>query len=159
MTDAIPPVRLQRVKLYRSTQSVLADVERALATNRPSFHGSPLEVVAGLLCEGRHYSWAGIYLTLDSESSPALLQDASDLHPAQLAAPGTRKKILVAMKVAGREVGFLNAESDRENSFGSEDRVLLERVAGLLARFLTGPGKYLVRKAVKPRPIPKAAAA
>ena len=159
MTEAIPPVRLQRVKLYRSTQSVLADVERALATNRPSFHGSPLEVVAGLLCEGRHYSWAGIYLTLDSKSSPALLQDASDLHPAQLAAPGTRKKILVAMKVAGREVGFLNAESDRENSFGSEDRVLLERVAGLLARFLTGPGKYLVRKAAKPSPVPRAAAA
>jgi len=147
------------VKPYRSTQSVLADVERALASNRPSFHGSPLEVVAGLLCEGRHYSWAGIYLTLDSKSSPALLQDASDLHPAQLAAPGTRKKILVAMKVAGREVGFLNAESDRENSFGSEDRVLLERVAGLLARFLTGPGKYLVRKAAKPSPVPRAAAA
>ncbi len=159
MTEAIPPVRLQRVKPYRSTQSVLADVERALASNRPSFHGSPLEVVAGLLCEGRHYSWAGIYLTLDSKSSPALLQDASDLHPAQLAAPGTRKKILVAMKVAGREVGFLNAESDRENSFGSEDRVLLERVAGLLARFLTGPGKYLVRKAAKPSPVPRAAAA
>ncbi len=147
------------MKPYRPTQSVLADVERALASNRPSFHGSPLEVVADLLCEGRHYSWAGIYLTLDSKSSPALLQDAGDLHPAQVAAAGTRKKILVSMKLAGREVGFLNIESDRENSFGSEDRVLLERVAGLLARFLTGPGKYLVRKAAKPRPIPKAAAA
>jgi hypothetical protein len=63
------------------------------------------------------------------------------------------------MKIAGREVGFLSVESNRENSFGSEDRVLLERVAELLARFLTGRGKYLVRKAAKPRPIPKAAAA
>ena len=159
MTEAIRPVRLQRVKSYRSTRSLLAEIETALASNRPSFHGSPLEVVAGLLCEGRHYTWAGIYLTLDSKSSPALLQDAADLHPAQVAAAGTRKKILVSMRVAGREVGFLNVESDRENSFGSEDRVLLERVAGLLARFLTGPGKYLVRKAAKPKPIPRAAAA
>jgi hypothetical protein len=147
------------VKSYRSTRLLLADIESALASNRPSSHGSPLEVVTGLLCEGRHYSWAGIYLTLDSKSSPALLQDAADLHPAQVAAAGTRKKILVSMKVAGREVGFLNVESDRENSFGSEDRVLLERVAGLLARFLTGPGKYLVRRAAKPSPAPRAAAA
>ena len=159
MTATSAPFRLQSVKSYRSTQSVLADVERALSSNRPSFHGSPLEVVAGLLCEGRHYSWAGIYLTLDSKSSPTLLQDGADLHPAQFAAAGTRKKILVSMKVAGRELGFLNVESDRENSFGSEDRVLLERVAGVLTRFLTGPGKYLVRKAAKPRPVPRAAAA
>jgi len=159
LTATVAPFRLQSVKPYRPTRSVLADVERALASNRPSFQESPLEVVAGLLCEGRHYSWAGIYLTLDSKSSPALLQDAADLHPAQVAAAGTRKKILVSMKLAGREVGFLNVESNRENSFGAEDRVLLERVADLLARFLTGPGKYLVRKAAKPRPIPKAAAA
>jgi hypothetical protein len=78
---------------------------------------------------------------------------------AQVAASGTRKKILVEMKIAGREIGFLNVESDRENSFGSEDRVLLERVAGLLGRFLTGAGKYLVRKAVRPSQVPKAAAA
>jgi putative methionine-R-sulfoxide reductase with GAF domain len=147
------------VKSYRSTRSLLAQVERLLATNRPSFHHSPLEAITGLLCEGRHYSWAGIYLTLDPKSSPALLQDASDLHPAQLAAAGTRKKIIIAMKIAGRELGFLNVESDRENSFGSEDRVLLERVAGLLARFLTSDGKYLVRRAAKPAPIPKVAAA
>ena len=147
------------MKSYRSTRLLLADIERALASHRPSFNHSPLEDVAGLLCEGRHYSWAGIYLTLDSNSSPALLQDASDLHPAQLATPGTRKKILVAMRVAGREVGFLNVESDRESAFGTEDRVLLERVATLLARFLTGPGKYLVRKAAKPSPVPRAAAA
>jgi putative methionine-R-sulfoxide reductase with GAF domain len=147
------------VKPYRSTRLLLADIERALTSNRPSFHHSPLELVAGLLCEGRHYSWAGIYLTVDSASSPALLQDAADLHPAQMAAAGTRKKIIVSMKVGGREVGFLNVESDRESAFGAEERVLLERVAGLLARFLTGAGKYLVRKAAKPSPIPKVAAA
>ena len=63
------------------------------------------------------------------------------------------------MKIAGREVGFLNVESERENAFGSEERVLLERVAGLLAKFLTGPGKYLVRRAAEPQPVPRAATA
>jgi len=147
------------VKTYLPTRTILADVERTLAANRPSFNHSPLEAVADLLCEGRHYSWVGIYLTLDSKSSPALLQDAAGPHPGEIAVPGTRKKILISMKVAGHEVGFLNVESDREHSFGSEDRVLLDRVAGLLARFLVGPGRYLVRRAAKPGLAPKAAAA
>jgi hypothetical protein len=53
----------------------------------------------------------------------------------------------VSMKLAGRELGVLDVESDRENAFGPEDRVLLEDVATTLARFLTGRGKYVVRKA------------
>ena len=149
------------MKMYRPAKSILADIQRTLAA-KPSVQHSPLETVAALLCEGRHYSWVGVYLTLDPKSAPALLQDASQLHPGQIAHPATRKKIIIAMKIAGREVGTLNVESSHEDSFGSEDRVLLERVAGLLARFLTGAGKYLVRKAAKPpaeSQIPKAAAA
>lgn len=146
------------MRSYRSTRSLLAEIEGALATNHPSFHHSPLEDVAAVLLEGRHYSWVGIYLSVDSRSS-ALLENAHPAHPGQVAVASTLKKILVTMKVAGREIGYLNVESDRENAFGSEERVLLERVAGLLARFLTGPGKYLVRKAAKPSPVPKAAAA
>ena len=148
------------MKMYRPAQSILADIQRTLAA-KPSIQQSPLEAVAALLCEGRHYSWVGIYLTLDPKSAPALLQDASELHPGQIAHPATRKKIIITMKIAGREVGTLNVESSHEDSFGSEDRVLLDRVAGLLARFLTGSGKYLVRKAAKPVKvqIPKAAVA
>jgi putative methionine-R-sulfoxide reductase with GAF domain len=138
---------------------LLTEIEGALAANHPSFHHSPLEDVAALLLEGRHYSWVGIYLSVDSNRSSALLENTHPAHPGQVAVASTLKKILVAMKVAGREIGYLNVESDRENAFGSEERVLLERVAGLLARFLTGPGKYLVRKAAKPGPVPKAAAA
>ncbi len=116
---------------YRSTRNLLADVKKVLAGNRPSFHRSPLEEIAGLLCEGRHYSWVGIYLTLDEKSSSALLEEAL-------------------------------IKPDRESAFGSEDRVLLDRVAGLLARFLAGPrGKYLVLRAgkVSPADAPRAAAA
>jgi len=145
------------VKPFRSTRDLLADIEQALAKNRPSFHESPLEIVAGLLAEGRRYGWVGIYLTLEKQPAMPLLPDAA--HPGNFEASGTRKKVIVTMKIAGREIGFLNVESNRENAFGADERVLLERVAGLLARFLTGPGKYLVRKAGEPEQKPKAAAA
>lgn len=144
------------MKPYQPTQKILADIEALLSRNRPSFHSSPLEEIAELLASGRHYSWVGVYLTVEKSCSPLL---ESSVHPAHVAVPGTIKKIVVSIKIAGRELGFLNVESDRENAFGAEDRVLLERVAGLLARFLSGPGKYLVLKARKPGPAPKAAAA
>lgn len=137
------------MKTYLSSNTILARIERLLAENRPSFHGSPLGEVAGLLIDGRHFSWAGIYLALDKKSSAAL--EESGVHPAHVAVPGTVKKIVVSIKIADREIGFLNVESDRRSAFGTEDRVLLERVAALLARFLTGPGKYLVRKAAQSR--------
>ena len=147
------------MKSYRSARSLIAEIQRTLARNQPTFHHSPLEDVAELLVEGRHYSWVGIYLTVDSSHSSTLWENTQAVHPGQLAFPGTRKKILVSMKVAGREIGHLNVESDREHAFGSEERVLLERVAGLLARFLAGPGKYLVLRTAKGEPTPKAAAA
>jgi putative methionine-R-sulfoxide reductase with GAF domain len=147
-----------QLKSYRSAKSIFADIERTLAENRPSFHHSPLEDVVALLTEGRHYSWVGIYLSSDRKSSSALLETA---HPSHVAMPGTRKKVVVSIRIAGRELGSLGVESDREHSFGSDDRVLLEKVAGLLARFLTGKGKYLVRRALQSAPAatPKAAAA
>ena len=115
--------------------------------------------MADLLIQGRHYSWVGVYLTQDNDHSSALLKDSHPNHPGQMAMAGTRKKMVISMKIAGRELGHLAVESDRDNAFGSEDRVLLERVAGMLARFLAGPGKYLVLRAAKPGPVPKAAAA
>lgn len=140
------------MRTYRSTRDLLADVKKVLAENRPSFRRSPLEEIAGLLCEGRHFSWVGIYLTLDEKSSSALLEEAL-IKPNQVAVQGTRQKIVVAMRVGGRELGFLNVESDRDYAFGSEEQVLLERVAGLLARFLAGPrGKYLVLRAARVTP-------
>jgi putative methionine-R-sulfoxide reductase with GAF domain len=142
---------------YLSTQKLVADVEQLLSSNRPSFHHSPLEKLVELLISGRHYSWVGIYLTLDRNSSSPL--EESGLHPAQVAVPGTVKKVVISVKIAGRELGFLSVESDCEDAFGAEDRVLLERVAALLARFLTGTGKYLLLKSRRPAPIPRAAAA
>lgn len=145
------------MKPYRPAAMILTDIQFRLDNNAPSFHRSPLEDVAALLSEGRRYSWVGIYLTLDKHQSSALAENAP--HPGQMAVAGTRKKILVTIKIAGRELGFLNVESDRENAFGPEDRVLLEKTANLLARFLAGPGRYLVRRVARPAPAPRAAAA
>jgi hypothetical protein len=173
LTPPIPGVRLASIfyfqdlplKVYRPTFRLLADVKRVLATGRPSFGKSPLEEVVDLLCRGRHYAWAGIFLA-SGEAAPQYLlcggaedpphgsvqaaatqAGATQAGPAQVMLPETRSKILISLKLASRELGVLSVESDRENAFGSEDRVLLEGVADAVARFLTGRGKYLARRA------------
>ncbi len=58
----------------------------------------------------------------------------------------TRSEFAAAIKISGRVVGVLNVESERLNGFGKEDRVLLKSVTRQLALFLTGKGKYIVRR-------------
>ena len=149
------------MKVYRSTFRLLADVERMLASTRPSFVNSPLEEVVDLLCRGRHYAWVGIFLASGEDVPQHLLCGGADgpvqvgsaqsgpaqVGPAQVVLSETRSKILISLKLASRELGVLSVESDRESAFGAEDRVLLEGVADALSRFLTGRGKYLARKA------------
>jgi hypothetical protein len=135
------------LKSYRATRELLAEIECVLAQNKPDFHHSPLDHVIELLSRGRHYGWVGIYLVGAEDSRQQLLGAIGDEHPNQIAVPATRSKILVSIKLAGRELGVLAVESDRENAFGVEDQVLLENVSHLLARFLTGAGKYITRKA------------
>jgi hypothetical protein len=155
LTLVVPAVRLASIssyrqdsplKAYRPARQLLADVERVLAVSRPHARYSPLEGVIDLLCRGRHYAWAGIFLAVGENNAQHSLGAGSD-PPDEVALPETRSKILISMKLASREIGVLSVESDRENGFGAEDRVLLERVADVLALFLTGPGKYLARKA------------
>ena len=134
------------MKSYRSTRQLLADVEGLLAARQPSFHHSPLEDVIELLCRGRHYAWAGIYLAVAENGSQPSLGAGGDT-PGEVALQGTRSKILISVKLASRELGVLSVESNHENAFGAEDRVLLEAVADALARFLSGRGKYLARRA------------
>ena len=134
------------MKVYRSTRQLLADVERLLAASQPSAHHSPLEDVIELLCRGRHYAWVGIFLTVEESTPQHSLGGGSDA-PGEVALPETRSKILISMKLASRELGILSVESDGENAFGAADRVLLEEMANVLARFLAGRGKYLARKA------------
>jgi putative methionine-R-sulfoxide reductase with GAF domain len=59
----------------------------------------------------------------------------------------TRSELVMPIKIGVHVSGVIDVESDRLNAFAYKDRVLLRKIATLLARFLTGPGKYLVRKA------------
>jgi hypothetical protein len=136
------------LKVYCPTRQLLADVECLLAANRPGAHQSPLEGVIDLLCRGRHYAWAGIFLAVAVGATQPAMAASS---PGEVALPETRSKILVSMRLVSRELGVLSVESDRENAFGAQDRVLLEAVADALARFLAGRGKYLVRRARMPK--------
>jgi putative methionine-R-sulfoxide reductase with GAF domain len=132
------------LKTYRPAPAVIAEIERLLAANQPAFHQSPLDEVIEVLSKTRHYAWIGIYLA--AGDSPQLLGSGGESGPTAMALPQSRTRILVSMKIAGRELGMIAAESDEEYAFGREDRVLLENVANLLARFLSGRGKYLVRR-------------
>ena len=134
------------MKVYRPTRQLLADVECLLAASRPSAHHSPLDDVIDLLCRGRHYAGGGIFLAV-GEHTPQQSLGAGGDAPIEVVLPVTRSKILISIKLASRELGVLSLESDRENGFGADDRVLLEAVADVLGRFLAGRGKYLARKA------------
>jgi hypothetical protein len=134
------------LKVYRSTRQLLADGEGLLAASRPSVRHSPLEDVIDLLCRGRHYAWVGIFLAVGEGAARPSLGAGGDA-PGEVTLPETRSKILISIRLASRELGVLSVESDRENAFGAGDRVLLEGVAGGLARFLAGRGKYLARRA------------
>ena len=134
------------MKSYRSARELLAEIEQLLAVHKPTFGCSPLDRVIELLIKGRHYSWVGIYLTV-GEKSQHLLGSSGDAPLNVTTMPQSRAKMLVSIRLACREIGLIAAESDREFPFGSEDRVLLDKLANVLARFLAGPGKYLVREA------------
>jgi hypothetical protein len=144
---AIPKSSAQelRVKTYRPARVLLTQIEELLAKNKPTFGCSPLDGVLELLSEGRHYSWVGIYLALAENRQ--LLGSHGESGMQSTSAPHTRSKMLVSMKVGSREVAVLGAENERQFPFAAEDRVLLEKAAELLGRFLTGRGKYLVRQA------------
>jgi putative methionine-R-sulfoxide reductase with GAF domain len=139
------------MKKYKSTAELLAEIESAFEDNRPCARCAPLDVVVKMLQEGRHYGWAGIYIAVDREARAAQV-------PAKIELAETRSKILVSMKLSGREYGILSVESERK-TFRPEDRVFLERVAHLGARFLAGPGRYLVRAARRSALTEKAQAA
>ena len=140
------------------------------------FLESPLQEVAGLLQSGRHYFAVTIYLDVGgsllrrASAGPEPRCDSMPLgegNVGQAAKTGvakvvvdvtrdpqyvkifdeTRSELVMPIKIAAHVIGVIDAESDRENAFAYKDRVLVEKVAKVLARFLSGHGKYLVMKA------------
>lgn len=134
------------LKTYQTPDAVLAEIEAILAGPTVP-HESPLDRVVSVISYGRHCPWVGIYLTTTTNGTHPLVSAGGEVHPGQIVAATAQSKVLVSIKLGSHEFGILGVETDRQHGFGMEDRVLLERVATMLARFLGGRGKYLVRKA------------
>jgi GAF domain-containing protein len=140
------------------------------------FQESPLVQVARLLQKGRQYFAVTIFLDAGGRllraasagpaprcaamrlgegnvgqaaktGAPKVVPDVS--HDPQYVAvfAETRSELVMPIKIGAHVSGVIDVESDRTNAFAYEDRVLLEKVATVLARFLAGPGNYLVMKA------------
>ena len=140
------------------------------------FQESPLVQVARLLQKGRHYFAVTIFLDAGggllrvASAGPAprcAMMRLGEGNVGQAAITGvakvvpdvagesqyvqvfseTRSELVMPIKIAAHVIGVIDVESDRLNAFSSQDRVLLQKVATVLAMFLNGRGKYLVRKA------------
>ena len=122
-------------------------------------------VVDVLHDEVEHYSWVGIYLVEGDDlvlgpwrgpqatehvripvgqglcgaaaaSGETEIVDDVNADPRYLACfPSTRSEIVVPISHEGRVVGEIDIDSDRPAAFGEHDRVLLERVALVVAPF------------------------
>jgi len=135
------------VQTSRSPREVLADVSRLIAENKPSTNSpSVLVQVAKLLHDARHYHRVGIYLVVNDRvvrqavCGPDLAQPGKAPSTSEIAAP---------IRIGTQTLGYLRAEAEQTGGAGlpPEDRVLLKEVALLLARYLHGNGRYLMRKA------------
>ena len=122
-------------------------------------------VVDVLHDEVEHYSWVGIYIVEGDDlvlgpwrgpqatehvripvgegvcgaaaaSGETEIVDDVNADPRYLACfPSTRSEIVVPISHEGRVVGEIDIDSDRPAAFGEDDRVLLERVALVVAPF------------------------
>lgn len=153
-------------------RDVLESIERIVALDGDPLD-TMQAVVDELAHEFDHYDWVGIYLvegsdlvlgpwrgpaatehvripigagvcgaaaaTGQTEVVPDVREDPRYLE----CFPSTRSEIVVPIKEGDRVYGEIDADSDETNAFSRQDRLLLERVAALLApmaRSLARPG-------------------
>ncbi len=163
-------------KRYYSPRQLLKTCEEALAAFSPATDASPLDELLKLLYDQRRYFWIGIYFVLGDKVVRQAMQgpmppcQVFEFGKGNVGTTGqsglvkvipdvtadatysmcfleVKSEIVVPIRIGGRTLGVIDVESDRPNTFGSQDRVLLKGVAARLARFLTSRGKVLVRHA------------
>jgi hypothetical protein len=130
------------LKTYRLPRNVVAQVKGLIATYKPSPRSpSALVRILKLLCESRNYEHAGIFLVVAGREVPRAFSGP------QAAAGQLRPELSVRIKIASHTLGTLRVQLAPGHGFSPEERVLLHEVAEILALYLSGKGKYLVRKA------------
>jgi len=163
-------------KRYYSPRQLLKVCQEVLAAFSPATDAPPFDDLLKLLYDHRKYFWIGIYFVLgDKVVRQAMQGPVPPCHVFEfgrgnvgttgqsglvkvipdVTADATysmcflevKSEIVVPIRIGGRTLGVIDVESDRPNNFGSLDRILLEGIAAMLARFLTSRGKVLVRHA------------
>ncbi len=163
-------------KRYYSPPELLNACQELLDEFSPATDVSPLDKLLKLLYCQRQYFWIGIYFVLgDKVVRQAMQGPTPPCHEFEfgkgnvgtagqsgllkvipdVAVDATysmcflqvKSEIVVPIRIGGRTLGVIDAESEHPNNFGRADRVLLEGVAAILARFMTSRGKVLVRHA------------
>jgi putative methionine-R-sulfoxide reductase with GAF domain len=150
----------------------VTEIECLLGQKPAPGRDTALEQVIDLLYRRRGYSSIGIYAVLGERilglayRGPALpcLEIALGKGPIGAAVQSGRMQVsqlqlqfegqdrrmqaevVVPIKLASRVLGAIDVESDRQDSLGYHDQVLLRQVAALVAQYLTSDGKFLMQK-------------
>lgn len=140
MSPAIPERQETALKTYLLPRKLVAQVKQLIATDKPSPRPpSVLALILKLLCEGRHYQRAGIFLAVNGREVPRAFTG-------QAATDELRPELIMPIKIATYSIGSLRVQPAPGRAFSSQERILLHQVAKILALYLSGKGKYLVRK-------------
>lgn len=127
---------------HQSANAVLLCVKEKLARANEAKPAELLNEVVTVLSDGRGYHWIGIYLAVEHLS---VRQAASGPAPASIAVGDVRAEIVAPIRLGARTLGVIVAETGR--AAASQERVLLQQVARLVARYLTlNRSKQLLRK-------------
>ncbi len=129
------------MKTYRSPRDLQARIESVPQRRAISPTAAPLDEVAAILCEGRRYSWVGIYLVAGQSPAPA---SGARRTPVQTT---SEAQAVVPIRLGQLALGAIEVRGESGKPLAGEDRILLKRVAARLAKYLHGPGAYLARKA------------
>jgi len=129
------------LKTYGLPRNVVAEIKGLIASDKPSPHPpSALVRVLKLLCERRNYARAGLFLVINGREVPRAFGGA------QVPAGQSLPEFSVPIKIASHTLGSLRVQLAAGRSFSPEERVLLHEAADVLALYLSGKGRYLVRK-------------
>jgi len=129
------------LKTYRLPRTVVAEIKQLIASDKPSPRPpSVLVRILKLLSESRNYMAAGVLLMINDRE----VLRAFSGPQAAVSRPGAG--LAVPIKIASHTLGSLRVQLAAGHGFSPEERVLLHDVAEILARYLSGKGKYLVRK-------------
>lgn len=121
---------------YQSVHTVLTAIEEKLASARSSGPAEVLDAIVAALANGRGYAWVSIYLAA-AELGVCQASSGSNPAPASMKLASVNSEIAVPIRLGVRTLGLIIAETGRPANNARQERVLLQQVAKLMAKYLT----------------------